>query len=245
MIRDSRDPRAVQRAWLELDAWLRRAFGERPGHDVVRQATLIAVRRGVAGLRAESAAQADAWVRRIFRRARTDEARARGVRERRLVAVADEAAIPAPVPDDDAPTDAERVRALEELDASVSEIVGAHLDATIPDPVKRVGDRARARVAMLRIVYRMEVAAIAAEVEAEWGEIGANRLYKWIERGREVLLAAIDGTPGAIEAPEIATLREILAARRKDAGQPRPERRRGGRQSETAPNVHGEREPKR
>lgn len=93
-----------------------------------------------------------------------------------------------------------------------------------PDPARRMRTSA---ATFLRVVDELEADEIAQRIAPE-----ASRevLYKWVERGRPMLLAAIArwrvAARGDIERSVAAQLAELVGVRRADAGVERPARRR-------------------
>jgi len=106
------------------------------------------------------------------------------------------------------------------------EEVDRHLEETVRSPVKRLGDLKRAEAAVESLVYERSADEIREVLDP-----GASRelVYKWVERGRAILLAGVDRCIALAEEPEekdgLEALRAIIETRRKDAGKPRPTRR--------------------
>ena len=99
-----------------------------------------------------------------------------------------------------------------------------HVRARKRDPAHRGLDRD----AESPLVDRLEADAPGRDA----GPLGRDRIYKWVERGRPIVVAALDRWAsrcgeGSIEAGIAAVVREIVEARRVDAGKPRPDRRKG------------------
>ena len=91
---------------------------------------------------------------------------------------------------------------------------------------RRALHRAHAHAAYLRLVCDLDADAVLRELNAPV-QPDKTLLYKWIERGRDVLLQTIDYWRTLPDFdPELedacTTLTDILTARRKDAGKARP-----------------------
>lgn len=241
LLRSSDEPTHPRhdRSWRAIASWLAMAYAERgPGADDARQETLVTLFRSVSGMRAESPAQAASWLLTIVRRKHVDALRA-AQRDPVTLALRAEPRTPdVPSPLERLPAEAlERLPAedgagqLAQVVATVLEHVHAHLEETVKNPSKRLLRATQARATMLRLVYEEDADAIAEALDH--GEpIPRNRIYKWIERGRPTVLAALerweqnldgqDDPAGAV----IGVFRELVEARRADAGVPRPNRRR-------------------
>jgi DNA-directed RNA polymerase specialized sigma24 family protein len=215
-------------AWRTLDEVLARTKPLPPARDRedVRQRALLRVLRYVGGLEAETAASAWAWLQRVHRTAFLDHVRLQGRRamDRALATTprgGRESFIDTlPMPDESPPT-----HDLGQLDAALQRVlerVAVWLETQVSRPAKRAGDYRRAQVALLANVRGLGRAEICAELGLD-DPPSAATLYKWVERGREtVLIPALEDW----DDPIAAGLRQTLtAARRGDAGRPRPGRR--------------------
>jgi len=114
----------------------------------------------------------------------------------------------------------------------VVELVLGHvhraLEAGTFSAAKRQLRRTQAHAAVLRLVCEWDGDAI---IEAlDHGEpLTKARVYKWVERGRAPVREGLDRWAATADGEEIVlieVLRELIDARRADAGRPRPERRR-------------------
>jgi hypothetical protein len=112
--------------------------------------------------------------------------------------------------------------------------VGLALEETERNESKRLLRATQAKACVLRLVHEADAEAIAAALDV--GEpLAKDRIYKWIERGRPVVLLGLEhweraSAPEDVEhVQDIArALREIVEERRADAGLPRPTRRKDG-----------------
>src|SRR5690606_38522348 len=122
--------------------------------------------------------------------------------------------------------------ALEALVDRVLVEVQRALEETVKSASKRLLRRRQAQAVLLRLVCGWDADAIEQALEV--GEpIGKDRLYKWIEQGRDPVRRGLDGWARRLDpeereahAPVFAALLELLDERRADAGQPRTDRRR-------------------
>lgn len=215
-----------------IAGWLEHAF---PGESVemqdARQETMISLFRSVGRMRAEAPLQAAKWVGTILRRKRVDALRATNSDPVHR-ALRSESTMPDATPildriaSDDGPTATPEM--LEALVTRVLEHVHRALDESVPSAARRQLRRAQAQAALLRLVCDWDAEAIT--VALDYGEpVGKSRLYKWVERGRDPVLAGLDrwAAEDEEELGVIAVLREIMEERRSDAGAARPDRRKG------------------
>ncbi|MCC6877700.1 MAG: hypothetical protein IT378_25550 [Sandaracinaceae bacterium] len=239
-LRDAADPSASEHRarWRTIARWLEQAFaGASAEHDEARQATLISLLRHVHELRAESPLQAAKWVAVIHRRKRVDLARRRAadpvhgaLRHERAQergdargALIDRVAAEESLAGDPA--------LIEQVVERVLFHVARDLEETERNAAKRLLRATQAQACLLRVVHEADAGAIAAALDV--GEpLTKERIYKWVERGRPVVLAAIarwerEAEPEDREhVAEVArALREIVEERRADAGIARPARR--------------------
>jgi DNA-directed RNA polymerase specialized sigma24 family protein len=226
-------------AWRTVAAFLRQ---EDPrGTDDARQETLINVMRSVRSFEGRSAGEAVRWLRTVHWNRSRDLWRGE---KRDLVRKALERT--QPDTDPDAPA-VEQVPAPEPTHAPhaaealtrTRDMVFARLDSSLArddglSHAKRELRRLQARAAWLRLVQGEDAEAIEAALAPAAAQSRAA-LYKWIERGRGVLLevcaewtAELGGVDEDDEGQRVsATLQEIIGERRADAGVARPERRKG------------------
>lgn len=234
-LRVSGDPfdRRNDAHWRTIESWLRSTFPARDADaDEARQETLIAIGRGVGSIEAKAPLQAVKWVATIHRRKKVD-----GLRLRSRDPI--QRGLERGLPDGDGPPLVERLASDDELplDASViervlatiEEHVQAHLEATEPSLAARHLRRMQARATLHRLVLEADFDELSAALDAD-EPLSRDRVYKWVERGRPVVLAALDRWvaaegEGSVAADIAGTVREIIEARRVDAGRPRPDRR--------------------
>ncbi len=231
-LRDAADPAGPQHQarWRRVADWLERAFpGQRPELEDARQETLISLLRHVTEMQAEAPLQAAKWVSTIHRRKRLDGLRARkNDPVRQALAREPSRADATPI--------LERVEAadgrvltpamLDRLVTQVLEHVHRAIEETVKSARKRQLRRTQAQAALLRLLCGWDADAIIAALD--YGEpIGKDRLYKWVERGRDPVKIGLDRwashDPESADVVEI--LREIMDDRRADAGKARPDRR--------------------
>lgn len=244
-LRAADDPfeRRHDAAWRVIEEWLRGTFpGTTPEIQDARQETLITIARSVGGMEARVPLQAAKWVSTIHKRKRVDGLRARvrdpvhlglergrrreGDEERpRLVErleAGDEGALDA--------------GAIERILATIEEHVEAHLATLEKSDARRHLLRQQARATLHRVLLGADVAELAATLDlasdAPGEPVARDRVYKWVERGRPIVLAGLDRWvaeqgDGSVAADVAAVVRELIEARRSDAGRPRPERRKG------------------
>jgi len=236
---------ATDRHWRVVYDWLEATFVPRRADDSeLTQRAVLRVMDAVGGLEATSPRAAARWLGTIRKRIAMDASRTRiRARERQVgigsrvgeVELVDEG----PRPDEGGGRGDAHAR-LEALEESLRDRIGTLVDARTQDARKRVGDRLRADAAIARAVHRRGEAEIRDALGAA-APPSRDALYKWVERGRELVLATLDAwaaEPGL--SPEqlelLAVYRGILAGRRVDAGKARPARR-GPRQSGNALHV--------
>ncbi len=201
--------------WRTVDRWLRdRARKRDPGHEDVHQETMIAVARGVRSMQAATPVAAAAWLRSVLVHKRSDVRRC--VRRDRMVSdhVKPVDAYPAP----DVPPAVSPDTVIDALEADVAR----HLLRTVRRAATRDRRRLQSRAALRRLVLGEDLDAITNALDLD---VSPACVYKWTERGRAIVLAALDRpTDDALtEARELACL--AMRERRSDAGHDRPERR--------------------
>lgn len=225
-------------AWRTVADFLR--LEDPRGSDDARQETLINVLRSVRSFEGLSAGEAVRWLRTVHRNRTRDLWRASTrdpVREglERVRPDADLAAsaverLPAPEP-----TCAPHAMAALALtrDAIFTRLE-AHLEHQGLGAAKRELRRLQARAAWLRLVQEEDAETIEGLL-APHAVPSRAALYKWVERGRDVLLdvlatwtTELEGTDDATDARRVPlALEEIMKERRADAGVARPARRKG------------------
>lgn len=232
--RDVKDPRLAVH-WHGVHAWLVSTFPGGGAADDRRQETLMALLRSVSGMRAETPLAAAKWVSTIHKRKRVDALRAlsRNPVDVGLASAPRDPGLPSPLDRLEAAPAAPPREALEAVVTMVLEQVHRVLERDVKNPRKRALRRVQAQAAMLRLVCGWDAEAIAEALDH--GEpISRDRLYKWVERGRAPVLAALDdwetiddADERDVLAPVIEALREMFETRRADAGVPRAGRRGG------------------
>ena len=193
-------------AWGIVGAFL--AHLDRRAEADTRQETLIKVLRGVRTFSGQTPGEAVAWLRTVHQRRARDVWRT--------------------VQNEPVRTALHEQRTRDALFARLER----HLAATTQSAKVREMRRVQARVAWLRLVREADGAELiraAAPMEVN----SLDQVYKWVERGRGLLIEVLDaGAPPQegetdVDDPDVrAALREIFATRRADAGIARPERRR-------------------
>ncbi len=228
-LRRSEDPMAPHHApaWATVRAWIR-GRGRGPDAEDIEQETLFAVMRNVQRMTAEVPLAAAKWISTILRHKHIDQIRTRNVDalDHGLVHSAAHDPLESVQADNEERATPEM---LEDRYGRIEEAILHFVEESESRPNLRLTQRAQGRAAFYRLVRELD----SDDVEAAIGfpePIGKDRLYKWIERGREVVTQAMDAW--VVRAPndeEIAAIRDVVVetmrARRADAGQPRPERR--------------------
>jgi DNA-directed RNA polymerase specialized sigma24 family protein len=224
--------KAVAWAWRALSEHIDRRYRLPPReHADVRQRTLLKVWKGAAGIEADSAGRAEAWLRRVHMSARIEHHRAVGTRMmdaalRSTPADGDlgfvERALAHDGDGDDVLVRPDADEKLEQALGEVLDRVSVWLEENVSIARKRQGDYRRAECALLANVRGLDASAIVAMLGID-PPPAKDVIYKWIERGREqVLIPALDGW----DHPIAGTLRDqLIASRRADAGKPRESRR--------------------
>lgn len=114
--------------------------------------------------------------------------------------------------------------ALDAIACSLQDAVEGHLQASSMSAASRHMARQQARASIERILLGEELNTIIERLGGD-ERLSADRVYKWVERGRPTVLAAIDRWAVDRDESIVAALRELFEKRRADAGQPRPSRR--------------------
>jgi hypothetical protein len=205
-----RDPEA----WLVIERHVRRALPRRTDEDM-RQNALLAIVVYARTMGASDAAGARAWLHAVCRSQLVNELRTRY--RVRLVSV-DHVSVRSHIV---APT-VPRAELAENVLRWLDELIVRHARTRSRDANSTAKKIAQARAAIRRVVLEETLPDIMAIEPASLPLVA-----KWIERGRKVVLDAIDAER-AVD-PDGADLLEPIAAlmrrRRADAGKPRPERR--------------------
>ena len=227
-LRASEDPLAPHHApaWSIVRAWIR---GRGRGADAedVEQEALFAVMRNVRRMTAEAPLGAAKWLSTIVRNKNIDH-----IRSSRVDALDQGLAHGDNDPLEGLPADNE-ARAtpelLEDRYGRIEEAILRYVEQSEPRPSLRPTKRAQGRAAFYRLIREYDSDDVEAAI-AFPEPIGKDRLYKWIERGRDVVAQAMQAwAEGAPDDLQIAAIRDVvvetMTSRRADAGQPRPERR--------------------
>lgn len=159
----------------------------------------------------EQLANPIAWLRTVARNEVIDLAR----RNRKHQSPIDSSGLTAP----DDPTSYTRAQTVALL---------AGVEAAIAVAVS--GDDAARGRAQMRAVLARSLGASIADVREEAqlpARMSDDLVSKWIERGREPLLELLGAIGRRADADGIGALRVMVDARRADAGEPRPARRKG------------------
>jgi DNA-directed RNA polymerase specialized sigma24 family protein len=193
--------------------------------DDVAQETLIAIARHVGDLDARDASAAVAWCARIASHKKIDMARARARQGQAVEAREGEPdAIDLLERDDGHPLDD---RALTVLMEVIDEAIVRHVDGLgIRSAADRQLKRTQARATLYRVMGA-ETDQLRSVLALEPG-FGSDRLAKWVERGRPLLVSVLERLAWDHEGDArtvLFTLRDLVLARRVDAGVARPERR--------------------
>ena len=217
----------MSRHWYTVSKWLEQTFpGLQPETEEARQETLITLMRHVTRMQAESPRQAAKWLSTIHRRKYIDMVRQHQrdpVRQGMLYER----------PDEEGVSRLDKVEAKESLhlpehvmDAILARVLhetSQALEHATKSKTKRQLRRTQAQATLLRLVLDMEANTIIDLLN--YGEaISNDRLYKWVERGRDSVLLGLThwrNHASEDEAPLIDTLEEIIQKRRADAGKPR------------------------
>lgn len=235
-LRDGGDPldRRHDARWRTIDAWLRATFPAVDADaDEARQETLLAIARGVVSMEASVPAQAMKWISIIHRRKKIDGLR---VRSRDPV----RRGLDRGGQGDELPPLVEQIAGIDEprVDPAaierILETVEEHVEAILAEdhehsPAGRHLRRLQARATLRRLVLEADFEELTRSLDAD-EPLTRDRVYKWVERGRPLVLAALDRWiaeegEGTMVASIAAVVRGIVEARRSDAGRARPERR--------------------
>lgn len=235
VLRDAADPThpAMAAHWREVSRWLEAAFpGRRPEQEDARQETLVSLFRSVGRMQAIAPLQAAKWVSTIHRRKRIDAARSGAsdpVQAALRYARDDHDGgspidrLEAPAPEEPPPP----MSLVDELLAEALEQVARMLEETEPKASTRQLRLRQAQAALLRLVRRLDAEAIVEALAVD-EPVSKARLYKWVERGRAVVLAGLDRWGAGPDSPGedvLDVLRTVTSARRADAGRARGKRR--------------------
>lgn len=233
-LRRSDDPFAPahERRWRWLLGWVRarsHVLARGGSREDVEQETLLAIGRHVRQMEADNPLAAAKWVSIILRRKHVDALRdlagdpvARGLASGADESPLDELAAEEPLPAPHAVL-ADRY---ERMERAVLDFV----EQSEPNILARVTRRAQARAAFYRLVLDLDAEGVESRLRLP-EPVGKDRLYKWIERGRPLVAAAMRAWaarhPSDEEVAELAKVAiGLVEERRADAGKPRPSRRR-------------------
>jgi DNA-directed RNA polymerase specialized sigma24 family protein len=233
-LRRSDDPFAPshERHWRWLLGWVRarsRGFAGSGPREDVEQETLVAIARHVRHMEADTPLGAAKWVSTILRRKHVDALRekavdpvTRGLASSPEESPLDELAAEEPLPAAHA--------VLEDRYDRMERALLEFVEQSEPNVLTRVTRRAQARAAFYRLVLDLDAEGVDSRLRmAE--PVGKDRLYKWVERGRPLVAAAMrawaERHPSDEEIAALAKVAiELVEERRADAGKPRPSRRR-------------------
>jgi hypothetical protein len=223
-------------AWGIVGAFL--AHLDRRAEADTRQETLIKVLRGVRTFSGQTPGEAVAWLRTVHQRRARDVWRTvqnepvRTALHEQRTRDGDETPLVERLAGPALRADFQREARLDATRDALFARLERHLAATTQSAKVREMRRVQARVAWLRLVREADGAELiraAAPMEVN----SLDQVYKWVERGRGLLIEVLDaGAPPQegetdVDDPDVrAALREIFATRRADAGIARPERRR-------------------
>jgi len=222
----ARDRRREHDDWRTVDAWLRRqrAAHDSDGDDLVQE-SLLSIARRIGELDARDGSSAAAWLSRIVRHKRIDRVRQRARQGQRVEPIADESPTDAIARDDAWQLDDDaHVRLVQIVEEAITQQV-----ATLTLPAAEGAlRRTQARATLHRVLgaSQTELRAALAIDDA----VTNDRVHKWVERGRPVLVAALDRIvtdPDDVLRVLVDRLREVALERRIDAGIARPGRRKG------------------
>ncbi len=235
-LRTSKAPltRAHDAHWKVVESWLRMSFqGRGADSDEAHQETLIAIGRNVQSMQASVPFQAVRWIKTIHQRKKVDLLRARSrnpvLRGLEKTSSESRASEVEQLESQDEPRlDPE---AAERIVSIVEAQVEIYLRSSNTAPSMRHLKRLQGRAALRRLVLDADFDELC-DVLATGEPMTRDRVYKWVERGRPVVLAALDDwverEGAASMAADVAdVLREIIGKRRSDQGRARPERKRG------------------
>jgi DNA-directed RNA polymerase specialized sigma24 family protein len=221
-----RDLAAERVDWRRVEVFVRRSrAAEGQDCDDVVQEALLAIARHVGDLDARDEGASVAWCARIVRHKKIDLSRARAREGQRVETRQDEpTAVDLLEGDDGRAIDD---RALSILLEVVDEAIVKHVDGLgIRSAAERQLKRSQARATLHRVMGT-DTAELRSVLALE-PSFGADRLAKWIERGRPILVAVLDRLAWDHEGDAkdvVLALREAVLARRVDAGVARPDRR--------------------
>lgn len=212
----------IAQASRRAAAWHRVAvaiqmFLPRDQDEDLRQEVLIAVTEHAHALRATCPGGAAAWLRAVCRNHRAESYRALA---RNPLGYG--------VPLEQAPHASEPLPSLDVVPAIVDAFllrVRSHLDQSEPRKALRERRYLHALATVRRTVLDESLEEVRAVV---WPPATSELIAKWVERGRRVVIATVEAEQ--LTDPDAAALFEPFAEaarrRRRDAGLPRPSRRR-------------------
>jgi hypothetical protein len=235
-LREGGDPldRRHDARWRTIEAWLRETFPARgPDADEARQETLLAIGRGVVAMEARVPQQAMKWISTIHKRKKIDGIRVRSrdpirrALDRGGSAAAEGSLVDRLEADGEPRVDARAIeRIVETIEEHVEALLAEELERA---PAARHLRRLQARATLHRLLLEADFEELSRMLDAD-EPLTRDRVYKWVERGRPLVLAAVDrwiahDGEGTLVPQIAAVVRELVEARRADAGVPRPERR--------------------
>jgi DNA-directed RNA polymerase specialized sigma24 family protein len=226
-LRDAPDPCAPRHdaRWRAVQKWIEQAFPG-SGFEDARQEALLKLTRRVGSMRAEAPLQAASWLAQIVKRTHLDGIRARS-RDPVHRALGEHPRADGTAIDQLEAEDGSRPtpEAIADLVTAILEQVHRALEDGEPNATKRQLRRTQAQATLLRLLCGASAEELERVLDA--GELGRDRIYKWIERGRPIVLLGLARWEESGADPDVvAAVREIVEERRADAGQARPDRRR-------------------
>jgi hypothetical protein len=221
--------------WKVVESWLRVSFpGRGAENEEAHQETLIAIGRNVQSMQASVPLQAVRWVKTIHQRKKVDllRARSRNPVLRGLEKTSSESRVSEVEQLESQGDPSLDPEAAERIVSIVEAQVEIYLRSSDTAPSMRHLKRLQSRAALRRLVLEADFDELCAAL-ATGEPMTRDRVYKWVERGRAVVLAALDdwvSREGATSmAADVASaLREIIGKRRSDQGRARPLQKREG-----------------
>jgi DNA-directed RNA polymerase specialized sigma24 family protein len=221
--RGKADRTAVEREWSVVISYVtERAhkMGARGLADELVQTVVLKVLPAVPKLRANTEGEARSWLNAITRNALTDLRRAAQRELGRSSGMEPEDVGVVPY------AEQEEKRDRAEIGERLWHFVQAHIDGPDVKAFRRRKTELHAMACVLRIRERASADEIKKRLDEP--DMKDSLVDKWVERGREVVLAALEvwkQTADEHELDDVKALVEMFSKRRRDAGQPRPARR--------------------
>lgn len=199
--------------WKVLSQYAQASFSDAD----LRQETLIAVGRNVQSFAGDSPLSGIKWLNVIYRNKERDRFRSERRKKSNLrpLELGDEDPIEAIADDREKSFTLEHHETLyHRLDALVS----AHLRGA--KPTLYYSQLTQARAAILRLVFDEDAGTIKERLGAD--DAPPDRIYKWVERGRELMKQALEAELASCpDETWINVAIQIVSERRADAGRAR------------------------